>query len=418
MRDVNASMSMEANHMNARSFRREIVVGSMLVLGLSGFAGAQEPQPSPPPPADTQGAPNTPALSEGQLDNLVAPIALYPDPLLGQILAASTYPLEVVEALQWLNQNRNLAGEGLLKAAKKQNWDPSVQALVILPDVLTRLNTDVRWTTDLGNAYLAQPADVMNAIQRMRAKAEANGKLQSGSQETVTTANENGQSAIEIEPTDPEEIYVPQYNPAYIWGPPLIGFYPPLFYPGIDIGFSFFPGIYIGGFFGGCCGWGAFGWGWSPGWFDHRLLVNNYFLHRYGFHDFHGGEFRGTEAWAHNPEHRMGVPYPNRGLANQYRGASGNFARGGGGFDRGGAQPNRGFNGGERSAAPSRGGFGSPGFEQRAPQNHSAFGGFQDGGAARIQSDHGFSSMGSRGFGGGGGFRGGGGGARGGGGRH
>jgi hypothetical protein len=161
----------------------------------------------------------------------------------------------------------------------------------------------------------------MNAVQSMRAKAQANGKLQSTPQEEVTTANQNGQSAIEIEPTDPQEIYVPVYDPAYIWGPPAFGFYPPLLYPGIGIGFGFGPGIYIGGFFGGCCGWGAFGWGWSPGWFDHRLLVNNSFMHRYGFNDFHGGGFSGTGAWAHNPEHRLGVPYSNRGVANQYRGA-------------------------------------------------------------------------------------------------
>ncbi|HML16552.1 MAG TPA: DUF3300 domain-containing protein, partial [Bryobacteraceae bacterium] len=335
-----------------------------------------------------------------QLDNLVAPIALYPDPLLGQILAASTYPLEIVEAQQWLEQHKNLSGEKLINEAKKQNWDPSVQALVVMPDVLTRLNQDISWTTDLGNAYLAQTSDVMNAVQRMRAKAQANGKLKSSEQQNVTTTTNDGQSAIEIVPTNPEEIYVPYYNPEYIWGPPLIGFYPPLFYPGIDIGFSFFPGIYIGGFFGGCCGWGAFGWGWWPGWFEGHLLVNNYFLHRYGFRDFHGGEFRGTEAWAHNPEHRLGVPYPNQALRNQYRGAAG-VARGG--VQRGGA-------GGRVSPQAAQGRFGSPGFEQRAPANHSAFGGIQNGGAARMQSDHGFSSMGSRGFGG---FRGGAGGGRG-----
>jgi hypothetical protein len=396
---------------------RQIAIASILCLALAGMSvgtsGAQEPQP--PPPAAPESAESTPLLTPDQLDNLVAPIALYPDPLLGQILAASTYPLEVVEAQQWVLQNRNLTGPALLNAAKQQNWDPSVQALVVLPDVLTRLNQDVRWTTDLGNAYLAQPADVMNAVQSMRAKAQANGKLQSTPQEEVTTANQNGQSAIEIEPTDPQEIYVPVYDPAYIWGPPAFGFYPPLLYPGIGIGFGFGPGIYIGGFFGGCCGWGAFGWGWSPGWFDHRLLVNNSFMHRYGFNDFHGGGFSGTGAWAHNPEHRLGVPYANRGVANQYRGAG---AANRGAMEQRGAAAYRGSE--SRGAASSRGGFGSSGFEQRAPANHSAFGGVQNGGAARMQSDHGFSSMGSRGFGGGGGgFRGGGGGgSRGGGGRH
>ena len=112
-----------------------------------------------------------PLLSPDQLDNLVAPVALYPDPLLGQVLAASTYPLEIVEAQQWLQQNGNLQGAQLVDAAKQQNWDPSVQALVAFPDALQLLSNDVRWTTDLGNAFLAQQADVMSAVQTMRARA-------------------------------------------------------------------------------------------------------------------------------------------------------------------------------------------------------------------------------------------------------
>ncbi|MDE3186089.1 MAG: DUF3300 domain-containing protein, partial [Acidobacteriota bacterium] len=139
-------------------------------------------------------------MTPDQLDDLVAPIALYPDPLLGQVLAASTYPLEVVEAQQWLQQNGNLHGQDLINAARQQNWDPSVQALVAFPDVVTMLNRDVRWTTDLGNAFLAQQQDVMAAIQRMRVRAEQNGKLSSNQQQTVTTDQQNGQSAVVIEP--------------------------------------------------------------------------------------------------------------------------------------------------------------------------------------------------------------------------
>jgi hypothetical protein len=357
-----------------------------------------------PPPADQQPPPPVVPLTPDQLDNLVAPIALYPDPLLSQILVASTYPLEVVEANQWLQQNKNLSGQAALDAARQQNWDPSVQALVALPDVLARLNQDVRWTTDVGNAFLAQQADVMTAVQRMRAKAQANGKLQSNKQMTVTQKSEDGQNAIVIEPADPQVIYVPTYNPEWVWGPPLYGYYPPLFYPGIGIGFGFGPGIFIGGFFGGCCGWGAFGWGWGPNWFGHSILVNNYFLHRYGFHDFHGGEFRGTGVWAHDPGHRQGVPYSNRALNERYRGAEG--ARG---FNRAPAAraPSAGRPGGER--------FGSQGFERQNPGgNHSVFGGVHNGGQTRIQSDHGFSSMPRGGGGGGGGFHGGGGGGGGG----
>ena len=140
-------------------------------------------------PADQQQAAPRTALTAQQLDNLVAPLALYPDPLLSQVLVAATYPLEVVEANQWLQDNRSLTGTALMDAAKQQNWDASVQALVAFPDVLARLNQDVRWTTDLGNAFLGQQKDVMAAVQRLRARAQANGKLTSTPQETVSTAN-------------------------------------------------------------------------------------------------------------------------------------------------------------------------------------------------------------------------------------
>jgi len=384
-----------------------VVCGISLILTCAVLLAQDPPAQQPPPPP-------APVLTPDQLDTLVAPVALYPDPLLSQVLAASTYPLEVVEANQWLLQNKNLKGQPLLDAARQQNWDASVQALVALPDVLTRLNQDVRWTTDLGNAFLAQQADVMAAVQRMRGKAEASGKLKSDKQMTVTEKSDNGQNAIVIEPADPQVIYVPTYNPEWVWGPPVWGVYPPLFYPGIGIGFGFGPGIYIGGFFGGCCGWGAFGWGWGFNWFGGGILVNNYFLHRYGFNDFHGGGFRGTEAWAHNPAHRQGVPYPNRALSDRYRGAEGarGVGRAGEGRAAGGERGGGERGGGERGAGQR---FGSQGFErQNSGGSHSAFGGIHDGGQTRIQSDHGFSTQHGGGFGGGGfgggGFHGGGGG--------
>src|SRR5690348_82827 len=237
------------------------VVSIVLLLPVGGLLLAQQPAP-PPPPAPNDAPPQL--LSPEQMSNLVAPIALYPDSLLSQVLVASTYPLEIVESAQWLQQNRNLQGQALVEAARQQNWDASIQALVVFPDVLNRLNSDIRWTTDLGNAFLAQQADVMNAVQRMRAQARAAGKLNSNPQETVTTQTQGGQSVIEILPANPEIVYVPAYNPEYIWGPPVYGYYPPLYYPDFDFGFGFGPGIYIGGFFGGL-GWG--GWGWGPNWF-------------------------------------------------------------------------------------------------------------------------------------------------------
>lgn len=300
---------------------------------LVGQGLAQEP---PPPPQ-----PQVQALSQGQLENLVAPIALYPDALLSQILVAATYPLEVVEAGQWLQQNRNLRGPDLVAAASQQNWDASVQALVVFPDVVNRLNSDIRWTTDLGNAFLAQQADVMNAVQALRAQAQAAGKLQSNAQQIVTTDTQGPQSVIEIQPADPEIVYVPSYNPEYIWGPPLYGYYPPLYYPAF--GFSFGYGIPIGGFFGGL-GWG--GWGWGPNWFGGAIVQNNFFFSRYHFNGFRGDRFGDRfgdrrpgdgRTWSHNPDHRLGVPYSNSRVANNFRGST----RGGAGFGGGAANGQR-----------------------------------------------------------------------------
>jgi hypothetical protein len=286
----------------------------LLMTGLGGVALAQGP--SAPPPVQA----NAPALPPQQLENLVAPIALYPDPLLGQALAASTYPVELVEAQQWLQANGNLQGQQLMDAARQQSWDASVQAMVALPDVLAKLTQDVRWTTDLGNAFLAQQADVMSAVQRLRQRAQASGKLRSTPQETVTTEDQGDQAAIEIQPADPQVIYVPTYDPAYVWGPPAWGYYPPLFYP--SYGYWFGPGIDLGFCFGGWGGWG-FGWGWGPNWFGGGLFINAGFFHRYGFHGYgFGGGFQGRSAWAHDPAHRMGVSYPNSRLNSRFGAAS------------------------------------------------------------------------------------------------
>src|SRR5258708_29547651 len=157
------------------------------------------------------------ALTTGQLDSLVAPIALYPDPILSQVLVASTYPIEIVEPGRWLEQNASLKGKALTDAVAKQPWDASVQGLVVLPDVLNRLNKNVGWTSDLGNAFLAQQQDVMDAIQRMRQKASAAGALQSTPQQTVTTATESGQTYIEIQPASTEVVYGPQDDPGAVW---------------------------------------------------------------------------------------------------------------------------------------------------------------------------------------------------------
>jgi hypothetical protein len=297
--------------------------------------------------------------------------------------------------------------------AKKENWDPSVQGLVAFPGVLAQLTQNMSWTTQLGNAFLAQQADVMQAVQRMRAAAEAKGTLHSTPQQTVTTQSQGSQTVIRIEPANPNIWYVPNYNPLYVWGPPVWGVYPPLFYPGIDVGLVWFPGIYLDLCFGGWGGWGWGGWGWAPDWFGGNIIINHSFFHRYGFRHFHEQPL-GNSVWAHDPEHRLGVPYANREVANRFER---NGAMGDGEGRLGGAA--RDFNRGER--APQQR-FGNPGFEQRGwTGNHSVFGGYHNGGMTRMQSDHGFSSMGAGrsfgGFGSGGMRGGGGGGMRGGGGR-
>jgi hypothetical protein len=175
-------------------------------------------QPTPETPTPANAGPAKP-LSAQQLDNLVAPIALYPDPLLGEVLAACTYPFEIAEAEQWVQDHPKWNPSKLMKEAKKQNWDPSIQGLVAFPQVLARLSQNISWTTPLGNAFLAQQTDVMQAVQRMRAQAQAAGKLQSTPQESVAMENQAGQSAINIEPANPDVWYVPDYNPAYVWGP-------------------------------------------------------------------------------------------------------------------------------------------------------------------------------------------------------
>jgi hypothetical protein len=373
-------------------------------------------------PADpTQAAPDTqqvvPLLPPDQLNNLVAPIALYPDPLLGQVLAASTYPLEIVEAHQWLQRNRNLQGAQLMDAAKRQRWDPSVQAMVAFPDALALLANDVRWTTELGNAFLAQQADVMSAVQRMRAQAKANGKLTTTPQQVVTTNTQDGQNAIVIQPADPQVVYVPIYSPAYVWGPPAWGAYPDLWYPpGFGFGFGFGRGIYMGFYFPSWIGWGGWGgWGWGCGWYGRGLYLNTGFFNRYGYgggyygrggyyggggyygHGYGGGQ----AAWAHNPSHRMGVPYSNRNLANQFGGGRMNNGQFAGNTRAGGSQWNGPRNDAGRQGTAQFNGTGTGGFNGTRSATAGGWQSFGNGNrtTSAAQADaRGFAQSGNSGF--------------------
>jgi hypothetical protein len=375
-----------------------------------------------------------PKLKPEQLEALVAPIALYPDPLLSQSLMASTYPLEIIQAQQWLAKNKGLKADVLEKAVQEENWDPSVQATALMPDLLKRLAEDITWTTNLGNAFLAQEQDVMDAVQRLRMKAKDSGKLESNDKMKVETKVVEQETVVVIQPASPQVIYVPAYNPTVIWGPPPYP-YPPVYYPpppppGAML-FTFTAGMMMGAAMHGgyCCGCG---WGHS-----NTVVINNnntFVNNSNRVNNVNAGG--GNSNWQHNSQHRGGAPYGDKATANKYGGS----ARGGSGgqqaraspstMDRGGGGAGAGSAGRGPSASTSNksggggyGGGGSPGGasignRSTSPSSGgSAFGG-SSGGANRAQasSSRGASSMNARPSGGGG-SRGGGGGGRGGGGR-
>src|SRR6266436_3738288 len=279
--------------------------------GAGNAAPAQDQQPKIPP---------------DQLDSLVAPIALYPDPLLAQTLAASTYPLELIQLQQWLAKNPGLKDKALADTVAKQTWDPSIQAMAALPDVVKRLADDIQWTTDLGNAFLAQQSDVMDAVQRMRKKAQDTGNLKSGEQQKVETKVIENKSVIVVEQANPQVVYVPSYDPVVVYGPPVYP-YPPIYYPpagyyAAGVAISFGVGLALGAAWGG-------GWGWGTGWGGNNNINinnNNNFIRNSNINGGNrnniGGGSRGNGNWAHNPQHRGGAPYRDRATADRFGGTS------------------------------------------------------------------------------------------------
>jgi len=399
--------------------------------------------------AQSGGADKT--FKQEELDQLVAPIALYPDSLLAQVFMASTYPLEVVQAGRWVKANQNLKGDALTAALEKENWDPSVKSLVNFPQVLDMMNEKLDWTQKLGDAFLAQQKGVMDTVQKLRAKAEAEGNLKTTEQQKVVVEKET--KTIIIEPANPQVVYVPTYNPTVVYGPWWYPAYPPYYYypPGYVAGgalFSFGVGVAMGAAWG--YAWGGCNWG--RGNVDVNInrntnINNNIDRSKHQNKVTTGQGGRGE--WKHNPEHRKGVSYRDQGTAQKFdragsrdaqsreafrgRAEAGrqDIARGGadqmkdrsaggrqdsaarrdaGSLDRGGAQ--------QRS---SSGGIDRAGGQQRTDK--SAFGGSDRGSQTRDSSNRGNKSMSSSRAGGGsgssvshGGGGGGGGGSRGGGG--
>jgi hypothetical protein len=401
-----------------------LLCAALLVPGES-LAGVrwQDPQTTPP-------APGAGKIPEGQLDSLVAPIALYPDPLLAQVLAASTYPLEIVQLQQWMEKNKSLKGKALTDAVMKQPWDPSIQAMAVLPEVVKRLADDIQWTADLGNAFLAQQSDVMEAVQRMRKKAQDKGNLKTTEHQKVETQVIESKSVIVVQPASPEVIYVPSYDPVVVYGPSYYYPYPPIYYPppgyyAWGMAVSFGVGMMIGAAWGG-------GWGWGCGWGHNDIDINidNNFVSHHNRQNSGNRVGSGNNKWQHSAQHRGAAPYSDRATADRFGGTtrgdsvanrqasarqslsqrglqSGTMDRGAGGRTNlgGGAgnlSSNRSGMGGDRvgnRSVPNTGGA----------RNSSPFGGAStrmSGSAARSSSSRGASSFGgSRGGGARGGGR-------------
>jgi hypothetical protein len=425
-------------------------------------AQAQSAPPAPPPAPQQQASTDqSQLLSAGQLDALVAPIALYPDALLSEILMASTYPLEVVEADRWIDANKNLKGDALTAAVGQQSWDDSVKSLVATPDVLDMMSAKLDWTQALGNAVLAQQPDIMDAVQRLRAKAQANNKLASNQQQTVATQDQAGRPVIVIAPAQPDTLYVPYYDPSVVYGPWPYPAYPPYYWPApgyvaagiIATGIAFGAGYALGRWVGG--GY----WGGGVNWGGNTINISN--NRNVNINNINRGN--GGNNWTHNPAHRQGVRYANADVAAKFggnrnggggaqnrmdfRGRNGNqvLQPGAGGAGAGLGGGNRPGPGGGGNNKPSVGGGGNrpgPGGGNKASiggggnrpaigggggRGPGAFGNISSGKLANIESGRGRASLGGGGggggarggghVGGGGGARGGGGGAHGGGGR-
>jgi Protein of unknown function (DUF3300) len=445
---------------------RSIMLALVITVTTSLGAAAQQQPATAPPPAASPGLNPTPAqpdqdlLKPEQLEALVAPIALYPDALLANMLAAATYPLEVVEADRWIKAKKNLKGDALKTEVHKESWDDSVKALTSTPSVLDMMSDKLDWTKSLGDAMLAQQADLMDAIQRLREKAKGNNKLSSNKQQKVSVQQQDNKQVIVIEPTDPNTMYVPYYEPAAVYGTWPYADYPPYYfgYPSyigagvIAAGLAFGAGWAIGR-------WGNY-WGGGCNWGNRNVYVNH----------------RGN-VWNHNAAHRQGVRYNNvnvqqrfgnnniRAGANNrmdFRGKGGQQVlnpganrpnagdRAGNAGDRAGNRADRaGDRGGDRAGNRGGGnrantadrGRGNAGnrAQQRGGGNRAAAANRARGGGMNVSSGRAavaasargrasFASAGGGGFrgggggggfrgGGGGGFRGGGGGFRGGGGR-
>ena len=367
-----------------------LALGAVFLVILLAPIGALA-QTSPPPVAPA--APSAPLLKPDELDQLVAPIALYPDPLLAEVLMAATYPLDVVEAERWLQGNKNLKGDALKAAADKQDWDDSIKALLATPGVLDMMSQKLDWTQKLGDAVVAQQADVMDAVQRLRAKAQINNKLSSTKEQTVTVSQAEGRQVIAIAPTDPNTLYVPYYDPGVVYGDWPYPDYPPYYWPAPGyIGAGIIAGgiVFGAGYALGRWTSGGNYWGGNLNWNNNNININR---------PINGG---GGANWRPRVEHRQNAG--NRGGRQQgglnFRGNGGQqVIKPGGG--------NRGNLGGQNRPAnrPSAGAGNRPHGGTRPSGGGSAQRPSRGGGGARVshRGGGGGARVAHRGGGGGGG---------------
>jgi len=363
------------------------------------------------------------SFKQEELDQLLAPIALYPDSLLAQIFMASTYPLEVVQAGRWVKANEGLKGDALTDALEQQNWDPSVKSLANFPQVLNMMNEKLDWTQKLGDAFLEQQKEVMDTVQELRQKADAEGNLKSNEEQKVVVEKET--KTIIIEPANPQVIYVPTYNPTVVYGTWWYPSYPPYYYypPGYVAGaalFSFGVGMAVGAAWG--YAWGRCNWGRG----DVNVNINrntniNRNIDRSRYQNKITAGQGGQGKWKHNPEHRKGVSYRDQKTAQKFdRGASrdvksresfrGRAEAGRKDIARGGADQFRDRSAGSRQGSPASREKGSLNRgkvqQKKAPssinrgskqqsKDRSAFGGYDRGSQTRASSSRGRESMSS-----------------------
>ena len=357
-------------------------------------------------------------FKQEELDQMLAPVALYPDELLSQILMASTYPLEIVQADRWTKQNKNLKGDALTQALEKEDWDASVKSLVNFPDVLFKMNENLDWTQKLGDAFLTQQKQVMDTIQNLRKKSQKAGNLKTTEQQKVVVEEET----IIIEPVNPEEIYAPSYDPTVVYGgwwwpsfPPFRPFFPPP--PGRFIGIGM--GFALG------AAWG-YAWGhcnWHGGDVDidvtrNTSINNNINRDKYKSDMKNKGLGEGGQGrWQHDADHRKGTPYRDQTTAQKFnRGASSDAAQSREAFrgredqgkqdlSKGGAGQLGGGQGGQPRAGDRAAGGASSRESVQRGGGDSAFEVSQRGSEVRQQSNRGSSSRQSMSSGGGGGRR-------------